>query len=57
MVQTILIVGATGAAYPVLLFLTRVMTVQDLQHLPGPLRKLSAPILARLGRDRQSDLR
>lgn len=55
MVQTILVVGVTGAAYPVLLFLTRVMTVQDLQHLPGPLRKLAGPILSRLGRKRQGD--
>ncbi|TVY08524.1 putative polysaccharide biosynthesis protein [Paenibacillus cremeus] len=49
MVQAVLICAVTGAAYPVLLFLTRVMTVSDLQHLPGPLRKLARPILARLG--------
>lgn len=55
MLQTLLIVGVTGAAYPILLFLTRVMKVQDLHNLPGPLRKLAGPILARLGRDHQND--
>ncbi|CAG7647224.1 oligosaccharide flippase family protein [Paenibacillus allorhizosphaerae] len=50
MVQSILLCAVIGAAYPIMLFLTRVMTLNDLQHLPGPLRKLAKPILAKLGR-------
>ncbi|MCM3269407.1 putative polysaccharide biosynthesis protein [Paenibacillus elgii] len=57
MVQALIICAIAGAAYPVLLFLTRVMTLQDLQHLPGPLRKLAKPLLARLGRTTQQDKR
>ncbi|WP_010493734.1 putative polysaccharide biosynthesis protein [Paenibacillus elgii] len=57
MVQALIICAIAGAAYPVLLFLTRVMTLQDLQHLPGPLRKLAKPLLARLGRTTQQEKR
>ncbi|KZE83476.1 hypothetical protein AV654_07825 [Paenibacillus elgii] len=57
MVQSLIICAIAGAAYPVLLFLTRVMTLHDLQHLPGPLRKLAKPLLARLGRTTQQDKR
>ncbi|GLI05793.1 stage V sporulation protein B [Paenibacillus tyrfis] len=57
MVQALIICAIAGVAYPVLLFLTRVMTLQDLQHLPGPLRKLAKPLLARLGRTTQQEKR
>ncbi|MDO3675525.1 putative polysaccharide biosynthesis protein [Paenibacillus ehimensis] len=57
MAQALIICAITGAAYPVLLFLTRVMTLHDLQHLPGPLRKLAKPLLARLGRTTQQEKR
>ncbi|MFB6364869.1 oligosaccharide flippase family protein [Paenibacillus elgii] len=57
MVQALIICAIIGAAYPVLLFLTRVMTLHDLQHLPGPLRKLAKPLLARLGRTTQQEKR
>lgn len=57
MVQALIICAIVGAAYPVLLFLTRVMTLHDLQHLPGPLRKLAKPLLARLGRTTQQEKR
>ncbi|KEQ26644.1 putative polysaccharide biosynthesis protein [Paenibacillus tyrfis] len=57
MVQSLIICVIAGAAYPVLLFLTRVMTLHDLQHLPGPLRKLAKPLLARLGRTTQQEKR
>lgn len=57
MVQALIICAIVGAAYPVLLFLTRVMTPHDLQHLPGPLRKLAKPLLARLGRTTQQEKR
>ncbi|CAG7616546.1 Lipid II flippase MurJ [Paenibacillus solanacearum] len=50
MVQTVVLCAVIGAAYPLLLFLTRVMTPSDLQQLPGPLRKLAKPLLARLDR-------
>ncbi len=57
MVQALIICAIVGAAYPALLFLTRVMTLQDLHHLPGPLRKLAKPLLARLGRTAQQEKR
>ncbi|WP_088830069.1 putative polysaccharide biosynthesis protein [Paenibacillus tyrfis] len=57
MVQSLIICAIAGAAYPILLFLTRVMTLQDLQHLPGPLRKLAKPLFARLGRTTQQEKR
>lgn len=57
MVQALIICAIAGAAYPVLLFLTRVMRLHDLQHLPGPLGKLAKPLLARLGRTTQQEKR
>ncbi|WP_054977266.1 polysaccharide biosynthesis protein [Paenibacillus sp. A3] len=57
MVQSLIICAIAGGAYPVLLFLTRVMTLHDLQHLPGPLRMLAKPLLARLGRTTQQEKR
>lgn len=53
MVQSIVICAAVGIAYPVLLFATRVLTLQDLQQAPGPLRKLMRPLLSRLDRANQ----
>jgi O-antigen/teichoic acid export membrane protein len=49
MLQAILIVGITSAAYPVLLLLTKTVTADDIQQMPGPIRRLARPILNRLG--------
>lgn len=49
-VQTILQAGIAGLLYPVLLFATRTIGLADLAHLPGPLRKLTGPILRRFGK-------
>ncbi|AEI42260.1 putative polysaccharide biosynthesis protein [Paenibacillus mucilaginosus] len=52
--QAVIICAVTGAAYILLLFLTRVMTLQDLDRMPGPLRKLAKPLQRRLGRPGQT---
>ncbi|WP_201318112.1 polysaccharide biosynthesis protein [Paenibacillus sp. EPM92] len=53
MVQSIVICAIVGAAYPLLLFATRVLRLQDLQQAPGPLRKLAGPLLSRLDRSKK----
>ncbi|AFH60218.1 putative polysaccharide biosynthesis protein [Paenibacillus caseinilyticus] len=52
--QAVIVCAVTGAAYILLLFLTRVMTLQDLDRMPGPLRKLAKPLQRRLGRSGQT---
>ncbi|WP_426451714.1 putative polysaccharide biosynthesis protein [Paenibacillus sp. S-38] len=52
--QAGIVCAITGAAYILLLFLTRVMTLQDLDRMPGPLRKLAKPLQRRLGRSGQT---
>lgn len=46
--QTVIVCGVTGAAYPVLLMLTRTLSLSDLQHMPGPVQKLVRRIAPRL---------
>ncbi|WP_159886348.1 putative polysaccharide biosynthesis protein [Paenibacillus puerhi] len=47
-VQAVIVCGVVGVLYTGLLFATRVISVQDLSNLPGPLRKLLSPLLRRL---------
>jgi stage V sporulation protein B len=49
MLQAALIVAITSAAYPVLLLLTKTVTAEDVQQMPGPIRKLAQPLLKRIG--------
>ncbi|SDE03345.1 stage V sporulation protein B [Paenibacillus sp. UNCCL117] len=48
LVQAVVVCGIVGVLYTLLLFATRVMTLQELNSLPGPLRKLLKPLLSRL---------
>ncbi|MCZ8522364.1 MULTISPECIES: putative polysaccharide biosynthesis protein [Paenibacillus] len=52
--QAAVVCAVTGTAYILLLFLTRVMTLQDLDRMPGPLRKLAKPLQRRFGRAGQN---
>ncbi|MEK8132456.1 polysaccharide biosynthesis protein [Paenibacillus filicis] len=47
-VQAVIVCGVVGVLYTVLLFASRVMTLQDLNSLPGPLRRLLRPVLSRM---------
>ncbi|MDF2963400.1 MAG: rane protein [Paenibacillus sp.] len=47
-VQAVIICAVTGGLYPLLLLLTRTVSVSDLQHMPGPLRKLVGKVAPRL---------
>ncbi|ULL20013.1 polysaccharide biosynthesis protein [Paenibacillus sp. H1-7] len=54
--QTVIICAVAGAAYPVLLMLTRTVRLTDLQHMPGPIRRLVgrfAPRLLSGGKEKQ----
>jgi len=46
--QTVILCGVTGAAYPVLLMLTRTLRLSDLQHMPGPVQRLVRKFAPRL---------
>ncbi|MCZ8517491.1 polysaccharide biosynthesis protein [Paenibacillus filicis] len=54
MVQSVIQCAVAAAAYPLLLLLTRTLTLSDLESLPGPLRRLAGPVLRRLGRSAQA---
>jgi stage V sporulation protein B len=45
MLQAILACGIVAAVYVVMLLLTRTITASDIQHLPGPARKLAGRFL------------
>jgi stage V sporulation protein B len=47
-VQALIVCGVVGVLYTGLLFALRVMTPQELNSLPGPLRRLLRPVLSRL---------
>ncbi|OXM87177.1 putative polysaccharide biosynthesis protein [Paenibacillus rigui] len=46
--QTVILCGVTGAAYPVLLMLTRTLKGSDLQQMPGPIQKLIRRVAPKL---------
>jgi len=47
-VQTVIICAAAGGLYPLLLLLTRTLSLSDLQQMPGPVRKIIGKIAPRL---------
>ncbi|WP_281889373.1 polysaccharide biosynthesis protein [Paenibacillus sp. YYML68] len=48
--QAIVLCSVVGILFSLLLLVTKTIAVQDLEQLPGPLRKLVKPLLARLQR-------
>lgn len=46
--QTVIVCGVTGAAYPILLMLTRTLKGSDLQQMPGPIQKLIRRVAPKL---------
>ncbi|PZE21286.1 putative polysaccharide biosynthesis protein [Paenibacillus xerothermodurans] len=52
-VQTVILCLTAGGLYPLLLFITRTVSVADIQHMPGPVQRLIGRVAPRLLRARQ----